>query len=216
MVFMTSSDLPYSRQILTDTFPPLSAALYILRIDLHSVELCRTVKHSVGTDRPRLPISGCRTARVGCLKRLTQFPMEEHWSEILKKESFKKLEGSRICIVKASILYRVDGDDFYENCDELWFIVINNPFWKPWVEKGYVTVQDISNEERFDGYYHNQLLIKKSTFKSVMDSLSDYTQFTVEQSTMSNKLCYLDAHPGTESLSKKSKKKSKNKKRRMD
>ncbi|GKB18907.1 DNA-directed DNA polymerase, partial [Tanacetum coccineum] len=35
------------------------------------------------------------------------------------------------------ILYRVDGGDFYENrgdfCenyDELWFIVINNPFWK--------------------------------------------------------------------------------------
>ncbi|GJS09829.1 zinc knuckle CX2CX4HX4C containing protein [Tanacetum coccineum] len=28
------------------------------------------------------------------------------------------------------ILYRVDGDDFYENCDELWFIVINNPFLK--------------------------------------------------------------------------------------
>nr|GEZ51486.1 hypothetical protein [Tanacetum cinerariifolium] len=29
-----------------------------------------------------------------------------------------------------SDLFRVDGDDFYENCDELWFIVINNPFWK--------------------------------------------------------------------------------------
>ncbi|GJS09827.1 hypothetical protein Tco_0366623 [Tanacetum coccineum] len=28
------------------------------------------------------------------------------------------------------ILYRVDGDDFYENYDELWFIVINNPFLK--------------------------------------------------------------------------------------
>ncbi|GJX08438.1 ribonuclease H-like domain-containing protein [Tanacetum coccineum] len=28
------------------------------------------------------------------------------------------------------ILYRVDGDDFYENCDELWFTVINNPFLK--------------------------------------------------------------------------------------
>ncbi|GJY95330.1 putative reverse transcriptase domain-containing protein [Tanacetum coccineum] len=28
------------------------------------------------------------------------------------------------------ILYRVDGDDFYKNCDELWFIVINNPSWK--------------------------------------------------------------------------------------
>ncbi|GJT50493.1 putative reverse transcriptase domain-containing protein [Tanacetum coccineum] len=29
-----------------------------------------------------------------------------------------------------SILYRVDGGDFVENCGELWFIVINNPFWK--------------------------------------------------------------------------------------
>ncbi|GKA04941.1 putative reverse transcriptase domain-containing protein, partial [Tanacetum coccineum] len=28
------------------------------------------------------------------------------------------------------ILYRVDGDDFCENCDDLRFIVINNPFWK--------------------------------------------------------------------------------------
>ncbi|GJS19392.1 retrotransposon protein, putative, ty3-gypsy subclass [Tanacetum coccineum] len=27
-------------------------------------------------------------------------------------------------------LYRVDGGDFCENFDELWFIVINNPFWK--------------------------------------------------------------------------------------
>nr|GEZ16969.1 reverse transcriptase domain-containing protein [Tanacetum cinerariifolium] len=28
------------------------------------------------------------------------------------------------------ILYRVDGDDFYEICDDLRFIVFNNPFWK--------------------------------------------------------------------------------------
>ncbi|GKD27854.1 hypothetical protein Tco_1234068 [Tanacetum coccineum] len=27
-------------------------------------------------------------------------------------------------------LYRVDGGDFYEICDDLRFIVINNPFWK--------------------------------------------------------------------------------------
>ncbi|GKE67851.1 putative reverse transcriptase domain-containing protein, partial [Tanacetum coccineum] len=47
--------------------------------------------------------------------------------EILERE-FKKLKRSRIPIVK--IWYRVDGDDFYENYDELWFIVINNPFWK--------------------------------------------------------------------------------------
>ncbi|GKB27231.1 putative reverse transcriptase domain-containing protein, partial [Tanacetum coccineum] len=29
-----------------------------------------------------------------------------------------------------SDLYRVDGGDFYEICDDLRFIVINNPFWK--------------------------------------------------------------------------------------
>ncbi|XP_043698546.1 galactan beta-1,4-galactosyltransferase GALS3-like [Telopea speciosissima] len=87
---------------------------------------------------------------------------------------------------------------------------------KPWIEKGYVTLQDIREQERFDGYYHNQFLIvndclhrykfmakwmfffdvdefiympPKSTIKSVLDSLSDYTQFTIEQMPMSNKLC---------------------------
>lgn len=87
---------------------------------------------------------------------------------------------------------------------------------KPWMEKGYVTLQDIRDQERFDGYYHNQFLIvndclhkyrfqtkwmfffdvdefifvpKKSTIKSVVNSLSDYTQFTIEQMPMSNKLC---------------------------
>ncbi|GKA59694.1 putative reverse transcriptase domain-containing protein, partial [Tanacetum coccineum] len=48
-------------------------------------------------------------------------------AEILERE-FKKLKRSRIAIVK--ILYRVDGGDFYEICDDLRFIVINNPFWK--------------------------------------------------------------------------------------
>ncbi|GJR75782.1 putative reverse transcriptase domain-containing protein [Tanacetum coccineum] len=78
--------------------------------------------------------------------------------EILERE-FKKLKRSRIAIVKVrwnskrgpeftweredqmklkyphlfsdvSNLYRVDGGDFYEICDDLRFIVINNPFWK--------------------------------------------------------------------------------------
>nr|GEW49003.1 putative reverse transcriptase domain-containing protein [Tanacetum cinerariifolium] len=76
--------------------------------------------------------------------------------EILKRQ-FKKLNQSRISIVKvrwnskrgpefmweredqmklkyphlfSDILYRIDGEDFYVNCSELWFIVIDNPFWK--------------------------------------------------------------------------------------
>ena len=87
---------------------------------------------------------------------------------------------------------------------------------KPWMEKGFVTLQDIREQERFDGYYHNQFLIvndclhryrfmakwmfffdvdeyiyvpPKKTVKSVVDSLSEYSQFTIEQIPMSNKLC---------------------------
>ncbi|KAF7151615.1 hypothetical protein RHSIM_Rhsim02G0171400 [Rhododendron simsii] len=90
---------------------------------------------------------------------------------------------------------------------------------KPWMEKGYVTVQDIKEQERFDGYYHNQFLIvndclhryrfdakwmfffdvdefvfvpRRNNIKAVMDSFSGYTQFTIEQMTMSNKLCLSD------------------------
>ncbi|KAA8537157.1 hypothetical protein F0562_029617 [Nyssa sinensis] len=87
---------------------------------------------------------------------------------------------------------------------------------RPWMEKGYVTLHEIREQERFDGYYHNQFLVvndclhryrfmtkwmfffdvdefifvpRKSTIRSVVDSLSDYTQFTIEQMPMSKKLC---------------------------
>lgn len=90
---------------------------------------------------------------------------------------------------------------------------------RPWMEQGFVTLQDIRDEERFDGYYHNQFLVvndclhryrfmakwmfffdvdefiyvpKNGNLKSVVDSLSEYTQFTIEQRTMSNKLCLTD------------------------
>ncbi|GJU27605.1 putative reverse transcriptase domain-containing protein [Tanacetum coccineum] len=76
--------------------------------------------------------------------------------EILERK-FKKMKRSRIAIIKvrwnskcgpeftweredqmklkyphlfSNMLYRVDGGDFYEICDDLRFIVINNPFWK--------------------------------------------------------------------------------------
>nr|GEU80356.1 uncharacterized mitochondrial protein AtMg00810-like [Tanacetum cinerariifolium] len=51
------------------------------------------------------------------------------------ERGFKKLKLSRIAIVKfIQILHRVDGGDFFKNYDDLWFIVINNLFWKA-VEK---------------------------------------------------------------------------------
>lgn len=95
---------------------------------------------------------------------------------------------------------------------------------KPWMELGYVTLQDIREQERFDGYYHNQFMVvndclhrykfmakwmfffdvdeyiyipPKNTLKSVLDSLSDYNQFTIEQMTMSSKLCLSDDYGKT-------------------
>jgi hypothetical protein len=90
---------------------------------------------------------------------------------------------------------------------------------RPWIKKGYITLQDIREQERFDAYYHNQFLVvndclhryrfaakwvfffdvdefifvpKPNTIKAVMDSLMCYTQVTIEQMTMSNKLCLSD------------------------
>ncbi|WOL04945.1 hypothetical protein Cni_G13668 [Canna indica] len=87
---------------------------------------------------------------------------------------------------------------------------------RPWVEKGMVTLQDIREQERFDGYYHNQFLVvndclqrykfmakwifffdvdefiylaPKTNLNSVLASLSGFSQFTIEQMPMSSKLC---------------------------
>ena len=80
----------------------------------------------------------------------------------------------------------------------------------------FVTLQDIRDQERFDGYYHNQFMVvndclhrykfmakwmfffdvdeyiyvpPKTTIKSVLHSLSEYDQFTIEQMPMSSKIC---------------------------
>lgn len=95
---------------------------------------------------------------------------------------------------------------------------------RPWIELGYVTLQDIRDQERFDGYYHNQFLVvndclhrykfmakwmfffdvdeyiyvpPKSTIKTVLDSLKDYSQFTIEQMAMSSKICLSDDYGKT-------------------
>ncbi|KNA13460.1 hypothetical protein SOVF_116450 [Spinacia oleracea] len=87
---------------------------------------------------------------------------------------------------------------------------------KPWIELGFATVHDIKDQERFDGFYHNQMLILNdclhrhrfatkwmfffdvdeyiylpgdSSLDSVMDTLGGYTLFQIEQSSMSNRLC---------------------------
>jgi hypothetical protein len=87
---------------------------------------------------------------------------------------------------------------------------------EPWIRAGRVTLQDITEQEQFDGYYHNQFLIVNdclhrhkfmanwtfffdvdeyvyispgNTLQSILNDLSSYTQFTIEQYSMSNKLC---------------------------
>ncbi|XP_010434312.1 PREDICTED: galactan beta-1,4-galactosyltransferase GALS3-like [Camelina sativa] len=88
---------------------------------------------------------------------------------------------------------------------------------KPWIELGRVTLHDIRDQERFDGYYHNQFMVvndclhryrfmakwmfffdvdefvyvpAKETISSVMESLEGYSQFTIEQMPMSSRICY--------------------------
>eukprot|EP00253_Pinus_taeda_P028181 PITA_28181 len=87
---------------------------------------------------------------------------------------------------------------------------------EPWIRAGRVTLQDVTEQEQYDGYYHNQFLIvndclhrykfmanwtfffdvdeylyipRRKTLKYVLKELSGYTQFTIEQYSMSNQLC---------------------------
>ncbi|KAJ4769612.1 hypothetical protein LUZ62_053869 [Rhynchospora pubera] len=90
---------------------------------------------------------------------------------------------------------------------------------RPWIEIGAVTLHDIRDQERFDGYYHNQFLVVNDclhryrfntkwmfffdvdefvylepglTIDSLLKELEGYTQFTIEQMPMSNKICLAD------------------------
>ncbi|XP_057811968.1 galactan beta-1,4-galactosyltransferase GALS3-like [Salvia miltiorrhiza] len=91
----------------------------------------------------------------------------------------------------------------------------------PWMEKGFVTLQDVRDQEKLDGYYHNQFLVlndclhryrfsakwifffdvdefvfvPKGTINAVMDSLSKYTQLTMVQMPMSSTLCLSEDAP---------------------
>lgn len=91
---------------------------------------------------------------------------------------------------------------------------------EPWVRLGRVTVQDIRDQDRFDGYYYNQFLVvndclhryrfaanwtfffdvdeyiylpEGNSLQSVLNEFSRYTQFTIEQNAMSSKLCLNDS-----------------------
>uniref|UniRef100_A0A803N5W9 Glycosyltransferase family 92 protein n=2 Tax=Chenopodium quinoa TaxID=63459 RepID=A0A803N5W9_CHEQI len=86
----------------------------------------------------------------------------------------------------------------------------------PWIDLGFVTIHDIKDQEEFDGFYHNQMLILndclhrhrfdtkwmfffdvdeyiylpgESSLDSIMETLKDYTLFNFEQVSMSNRLC---------------------------
>ncbi|KAL5578378.1 hypothetical protein UlMin_020077 [Ulmus minor] len=85
---------------------------------------------------------------------------------------------------------------------------------KPWMELGYVSLHDVREQERFNGKNQFMLLndclhrykfmgewmfffdvdefvyvAPNNTIKSVLDSLSEYTQFRFRQTPMSSKLC---------------------------
>ncbi|CAA6669848.1 unnamed protein product [Spirodela intermedia] len=87
---------------------------------------------------------------------------------------------------------------------------------RPWMEKGLVSLHDVREQERFDGYYHNQFLVVNdclhrhrfaarwifffdldeflhvpppATLPSLLTGLSGAAQFTIEQMPMSATLC---------------------------
>ncbi|GKV11434.1 hypothetical protein SLEP1_g22695 [Rubroshorea leprosula] len=46
---------------------------------------------------------------------------------------------------------------------------------KPWMELGYVTLQDVRDQERFDGYYHNQFMVVNDCLHRYKFMAKDFT-----------------------------------------
>lgn len=91
---------------------------------------------------------------------------------------------------------------------------------EPWVKLGRATVQDIRDQDQFDGYYYNQFLVvndclhryryaaywtfffdvdeyiylpEEKNLELVLKEFDNYTQFTIEQNPMASKLCLNDS-----------------------
>lgn len=91
---------------------------------------------------------------------------------------------------------------------------------QPWIDAGRVTIQNVEDQEQFDGHYHNQFLIvndclhstrylanwtfffdideflyvpEKSSIQSILAENSGFTQIHMEQVPMSNQLCLNDS-----------------------
>lgn len=87
---------------------------------------------------------------------------------------------------------------------------------QPWINAGRITIQNVQDQEQFDGYYHNQFLIvndclhktrfltnwtfffdvdeylyvpQNSSLQSVLAEHSGFTQIHIDQETMSSQLC---------------------------
>ncbi|MCO5601716.1 hypothetical protein L7F22_055839 [Adiantum nelumboides] len=92
---------------------------------------------------------------------------------------------------------------------------------RPWQKRGYVTVQDIREQERYDGYYHNQFLVvndclhrarflsnwtfffdvdeylwlpPQESLEAVMLGFSNYTQVIFRQKPMAPHICQAHQH----------------------
>ncbi|XP_074273608.1 galactan beta-1,4-galactosyltransferase GALS1 isoform X2 [Silene latifolia] len=91
---------------------------------------------------------------------------------------------------------------------------------EPWIKLGRATLQDIREQEKYDGYYYNQFLVVNdclhryrfdakwtffydvdeyiflpdgSSLESIMKGFDGVSQFTIEQNPMSSKLCLNDS-----------------------
>ncbi|KZV23607.1 hypothetical protein F511_24016 [Dorcoceras hygrometricum] len=100
---------------------------------------------------------------------------------------------------------------------------------EPWIRAGRVTLQDIRAQSEYDGYYYNQFLVVNdclhryryaanwtfyfdvdeyiylpngNTLESVLQELSNTTQFTIEQNAMSSVLCLNDSHSPNQDYSR--------------
>ncbi|GJW93113.1 reverse transcriptase domain-containing protein [Tanacetum coccineum] len=102
-------------------FPFLSVVMFVLldpfMLFSPSAYVCRDAACSEAT-------------MIGLIKERDTYPfgLDPAWNGSRSELPYLNSLKMKISILLGVV--RVDGDDFYENCGELWVIVINNPFWK--------------------------------------------------------------------------------------
>ncbi|GKD29220.1 hypothetical protein Tco_1239998, partial [Tanacetum coccineum] len=113
----------YARAII-ELWPMWSLKILFWWLCLKLLNIVSDVKKNLNNPRHK-----ARSVQVGT--KVAFKPIKQVYRRVSNRNNASSSgKKKQVAVACKEIWYRVNGDDFYENYEELRFIVINNPFWK--------------------------------------------------------------------------------------